>query len=102
MEPTRARRCRPTRLNWRTFYQLTKNVEVSGLINNALEQHYYLFGTFTDIGASYPSNSGTAKLGILSDPRTYVPGAALRRLCGREHEVLSRGTQLATILGVNT
>jgi iron complex outermembrane recepter protein len=37
-------------LNLHTSYQLTPNVELFGLVNNALNQHYYAQGTFFDIG----------------------------------------------------
>ncbi len=37
-------------LNLHTSYQLTPNVELFGLINNALNQHYYVAGTFVDTG----------------------------------------------------
>jgi iron complex outermembrane recepter protein len=63
-------------LNLHTSYQLTPNVELFGLINNALDQHYYLFGTFTDTGGFTAANlTNNSTLGVLSDPRAFVPGA---------------------------
>jgi outer membrane receptor protein involved in Fe transport len=36
-------------LNLHTSYQLTPNVELFGMINNVLNQHYYVAGTFTGL-----------------------------------------------------
>ena len=62
-------------LNLHTSYQVTKNIEVFGLINNALNQHYYLAGTFTDTGGFTPANNKNSNtLGTLNDPRAFLPG----------------------------
>jgi iron complex outermembrane recepter protein len=62
-------------LNLHTSYQLTPNVELFGLINNALNQHYYLFGAFTNTGGFTPANNNNPNtLGVLSDARAFVPG----------------------------
>jgi iron complex outermembrane receptor protein len=62
-------------LNLHTSYQVTKNVEVFGLVNNALNQHYYTAGTF------YSVSNAPGFLG-LTDPRTYLPGMPLAAYAG--------------------
>jgi iron complex outermembrane recepter protein len=69
-------------LNLHTSYQLTPNVELYGLINNALDQHYYLFGTFADTGGFTPANGTSPTVGVLSDPRAFVPGAPFAAYAG--------------------
>jgi iron complex outermembrane recepter protein len=56
-------------VNLHTSYQVTKNVELFGLVKNLFNQHYYAFGTFFDTN-SFPYLN-------LSDPRTFVPGMPL-------------------------
>jgi iron complex outermembrane recepter protein len=70
-------------LNLHTSYQLTPNVQLFGLINNALNQHYYLFGTFTDTGGFTPANNTNLNtLGVLTDPRAFVPGMPFAAYAG--------------------
>jgi iron complex outermembrane recepter protein len=70
-------------LNLHTSYQLTPNVELFGLINNALNQQYYLWGGFTDPGGFTAANTAnTNTLGVLSDPRAFVPGAPFEAYAG--------------------
>jgi iron complex outermembrane recepter protein len=70
-------------LNLHTSYQLTPNIQLFGLINNALNQHYYLFGTFTSTGGFTPAdNTNTNTLGALTDPRTFVPGMPFAAYAG--------------------
>ncbi|MBO0753456.1 MAG: TonB-dependent receptor, partial [Bradyrhizobiaceae bacterium] len=70
-------------LNLHTSYQLTPNVEVFGLINNALNQHYYVAGTFVDTGGFTPAvNNSPSTLGALNDPRTFVPGIPFAAYAG--------------------
>ena len=70
-------------LNLHTSYQLTPNVELFGLINNALNQHYYLFGAFTNTGGFTPANNNNPNtLGALTDPRTLVPGIPFAAYAG--------------------
>ena len=90
--PTRARRCRPMRLlNLHTSYQITPNIELFGLINNVLNQHYYLGGTFFQTGGfasttrRRPQPDGTAD----RSPDLRARNAA-RGLCRHQGEVLSR------------
>src|ERR1700753_1808734 len=59
-------------LNLHTSYQLTPNVQLFGLINNALNQHYWVAGTFTSTGG-FSSADGSNTIGTLNDPRTVVP-----------------------------
>jgi iron complex outermembrane receptor protein len=63
-------------------YQLTPNVELFGLINNALNQHYYVAGTFFETGGFASASNGTPLLASLSDPRTFVPGMPFAAYAG--------------------
>jgi iron complex outermembrane receptor protein len=56
-------------VNLHSSYQVTKNIEVFGLVRNLFNQRYYTFGTFFQTD-SFPY------LG-LTDPRTFLPGAPL-------------------------
>ena len=70
-------------LNLHTSYQVTKNVEVFGLINNALNQHYYLAGAFTGTSGFTPANNANpGTLGTLNDPRAFVPGMPFAAYAG--------------------
>jgi iron complex outermembrane recepter protein len=55
-------------------YQVTKNVELFGLVRNLFNQRYYTFGTFFQTD-SFPYLN-------LTDPRTFVPGAPLAVYAG--------------------
>ena len=61
-------------VNLHSSYQVTKNIEVFGLVRNLFNRRYYTFGSFfqTDL---FPY------LG-LTDPRTFVPGAPLAVYAG--------------------
>ncbi len=61
-------------VNIHTSYQITKNVELFGLVRNLFDQHYYAFGTFFDTGSFAYLN--------LTDPRTVVPGMPLAAYAG--------------------
>jgi iron complex outermembrane receptor protein len=61
-------------VNLHTSYEITKNFEVFGLIQNLFDQNYETFGTFFD-PSEIPS------LG-LTDPRTLTPGAPLAGFAG--------------------
>jgi iron complex outermembrane recepter protein len=50
-------------LGMHTSYDLTKNVQLYGIVNNILDKHYATYGTYFDI-TSIPG---------FSDPRTIVP-----------------------------
>jgi iron complex outermembrane receptor protein len=70
-------------VNLHTSYQLTKNVEVFGLVQNLFDQRYYSSGTFFDTGG-FTSNTpgGTPFLGSFADPRTFVPGTPFALYAG--------------------
>ena len=54
-------------------YQVTKNVQLFGFINNVFNKRYALFGTFFD-----PSDVANVKLPVvLTDHRTEVLGPPL-------------------------
>jgi iron complex outermembrane receptor protein len=70
-------------LNLHTSYQITPNIEVFGLINNVLNQQYYLGGTFFQTGGFASTTAGvTNLLASLTDPRTFVPGMPLAAYAG--------------------
>jgi iron complex outermembrane receptor protein len=70
-------------LNLHTSYQVTPNIEIFGLINNALNQHYYVQGTFFQTGGFQSANSSINNLqASLTDPRTFVPGMPLAAYVG--------------------
>src|SRR5262249_24998002 len=60
-------------LNLHTSYQLTPNIQLFGLINNVLNQRYWVAGTFTSTGG-FSSADGSNTVGTLNDPRTVLPG----------------------------
>ncbi len=68
-------------LNLHTSYQITPNVEVFGLINNVLNQHYYVAGTFFST-AGFTSASGAPNFLVLNDPRTFLPGMPFAAYAG--------------------
>jgi iron complex outermembrane receptor protein len=59
--------------NLRTSYQVTKNVQVFGLVNNLFNKKYALFGTY--FGPDGVQNAGTGF--NFTDNRTEVPGQPL-------------------------
>jgi iron complex outermembrane receptor protein len=61
-------------VNLHTSYQVDKNVEVFGLVQNLFNQHYYAFGTFFETN-SFPFLN-------LTDPRSFVPGMPLAAYAG--------------------
>jgi iron complex outermembrane receptor protein len=64
--------------NLHTSYQVTKNLQVFGLVNNLFDRKYALFG-------SYFSPEGVANAGLpitLTDQRTEVPGQPLSVYAG--------------------
>jgi iron complex outermembrane receptor protein len=68
-------------LNLHTSYQLTPNIELFGLINNALNQHYYAAGTFVSTGG-FSSADGSNTIATLNDPRTMQPGMPFAAYAG--------------------
>jgi iron complex outermembrane receptor protein len=70
-------------LNLHTSYQVTPNIELFGLINNALNQQYYVGGTFFQTGGLASATPGVPNLmAQLTDPRTFVPGMPLAAYAG--------------------
>ncbi len=60
--------------NLHSSYQLSKNVELFGLVKNLFNRHYYVSGTFFDTN-SFPYLN-------LTDPRTFLPGMPLAVYAG--------------------
>ena len=61
-------------VNLHSSYKINKNVEVFGLVQNFLNQHYYSAGTFFDTrGISFLT---------FTDPRTFIPGMPLTAYAG--------------------
>jgi iron complex outermembrane receptor protein len=61
-------------VNLHSSYQINKNVEVFGLVQNLFNQHYYVYGTFFET-TSFPYLN-------LTDPRSFVPGMPLAAYAG--------------------
>jgi iron complex outermembrane receptor protein len=61
-------------VNLHSSYQMTKNIEVYGLVRNLFNQHYYVYGTFFETD-SFPYLN-------LTDPRTFVPGMPFAAYAG--------------------
>ena len=69
-------------VNLHTSYQVTKNVEVFGLVQNLFNQRYYSAGTLFDAGGFNNSTPGGANLVSFNDPRSMVPGMPLAAYAG--------------------
>jgi iron complex outermembrane receptor protein len=61
-------------VNLHSSYQVTKNVELFGLVRNLFNQRYFTFGTFFQTD-SFPYLN-------LTDPRTFIPGAPFAAYAG--------------------
>jgi iron complex outermembrane recepter protein len=64
-------------VNLHGSYQVTKNIEVFGLVNNVFNTHYYSAGTFFSTSGFNSNTFGAANFFVLNDPRTYLPGMPL-------------------------
>jgi len=64
-------------VNMHTSYQLTKNIELFGVVQNLFNQHYYSAGTFVSTAGFTSSTPGASPFLALNDPRTYLPGMPL-------------------------
>jgi iron complex outermembrane receptor protein len=64
-------------VNMHSSYQVTKNVEIFGLVQNLFNQHYYSAGTFFSTAGLNNSTPGGANLFTFNDPRTFLPGMPL-------------------------
>lgn len=69
-------------VNMHTSYQLTKNVEIFGLVQNLFNQHYFSAGTFFNTGGFNNSTLGGPNLMTFNDPRTFLPGMPLAVYAG--------------------
>ena len=66
-----------TVVNLHASYQITKQVELFGLVNNLFNQHYYSAGTFFQASGFNSNTFGASNAGVYSDPRTFLPGMPL-------------------------
>lgn len=64
-------------VNLHSSYQVTKNVEVFGLVQNLFNQRYYAAGTFLSTAGFNNSTPGGANLFAFNDSRTFLPGMPL-------------------------
>ena len=69
-------------VNMHTSYQVTKNVQIFGLVQNLFNQHYYSAGTFFSIAGFNNSTLGGPNLMTFNDPRTFLPGMPLAVYAG--------------------
>src|SRR5262249_20704506 len=69
-------------VNLHTSYQVTKNIQVFGLVQNLFNQPSYSAGTFFDTGGYNNSTPGGANLLTFNDPRTFLPGQPLAAYAG--------------------
>ncbi len=69
-------------MNLHTSYQVTKNVEVFGLVQNLFNQRYYSAGTFFSTAGFNNSTPGGTNLFTFNDPRTFLPGMPLAAYAG--------------------
>jgi len=69
-------------VNLHSSYQVTKNVEVFGLIQNLFNQHYFAAGTFFDNGGFNSNTFGANNFLVLNDPRTFLPGMPFAAYAG--------------------
>ena len=66
-----------TVVNLHTSYQVTKNFEIFGLVNNLFNSHYYSAGTFVSTSGFNSNTFGGNNFLVLNDPRTFLPGMPL-------------------------
>jgi iron complex outermembrane receptor protein len=69
-------------VNLHGSYQVTKNVELFGLVNNLFNNHYYAAGTFFQTSGFNSNTYGAANFLVLNDPRTFLPGMPLAAYAG--------------------
>jgi iron complex outermembrane recepter protein len=69
-------------VNLHTSYQVTKNVEVFGLVQNLFNQRYYSAGTLFNTGGFNNSTLGGNNLVTFNDPRSMLPGMPLAIYAG--------------------
>jgi outer membrane receptor protein involved in Fe transport len=64
-------------LNFHTSYQLTPNLQLFGLLQNAFNTTYYTFGTFSPTSSVFLAQAPGA-----ANPRSYSPGAPIAGTIG--------------------
>ena len=64
-------------LNFHTSYQLTPNLQLFGLLQNAFNTTYYTFGTFSPTSSVFLAQAPGA-----TNPRSYSPGAPIAGTVG--------------------
>jgi iron complex outermembrane receptor protein len=69
-------------VNLHASYQVTKNVEVFGLVQNLFNQRYYSGGTLFNTGGFNNSTLGGNNLVTFNDPRSMLPGMPLAIYAG--------------------
>src|SRR5262245_59267933 len=69
-------------VNLHSSYQVTKNVEVFGLIQNLFNTHYYSGGTFFQTVGFTNVGARDNMCANLSEPRTFLPGMPLAAYAG--------------------
>ena len=65
-------------LNAHTSYQVTKNLQVFGLVENAFNARYETFGTFSPVA----SNTPILQVPNASNTRSLSPGAPVAGFAG--------------------
>ena len=74
-------------VNLHTSYQVTKNIQIFGLINNLFNQHYYSAGTVFDPGG-FNNYFGWRQSIQLERSAQHAAGHAARGLCRHQGDVL--------------
>jgi iron complex outermembrane recepter protein len=71
-------------LNLRTSYQVTKNIEIYGLINNALDYRGATYGSLWETGSTTNQVTGACVPGLIcsTDPRSITIAAPLEAFIG--------------------
>jgi len=69
-------------VNLHGSYQVTKYVELFGLVNNLFNNRYYAAGTFFQNSGFNSNTFGAPNFFVLNDPRTMVPGIPLAAYAG--------------------
>ncbi|MDU1667164.1 MAG: TonB-dependent receptor, partial [Bradyrhizobium sp.] len=69
-------------VNLHTSYQVTKNVELFGMVQNLFNKRYYSAGTVFDPKGFNNSTEGAANLVTFNDPRSMLPGMPLAVYAG--------------------
>ena len=69
-------------VNLHSSYQMTKNIDIFGLVQNLFDQRYYSSGTFFNAGGFTSNTAGASSFLALNDARTFVPGIPLAAYLG--------------------